>query len=102
MVLIGARLHFSDDPAGVAPPHHRRRPALLTIAVAIVLQSQLPDQMTSGSRWLLPALETVLLVVLLIANPFRVDRDSSVLRLVGIGITTPITLATCSSRWWPW
>lgn len=71
-----------------------RWPALLAIAVAVVLQTQLPDQMSFGPRLLLPGLETALVAVLLIANPFRVDRESSVLRLLGIGVTTLITLAT--------
>jgi hypothetical protein len=82
-------------PAWRRPTRGEHRwPALLAIAVAIALQTQLPDQMAFGNPLLLPGLEAALLVMLLIANPFRMDRESSVLRVLGIGITTLITLAT--------
>ncbi len=92
--------HTGTDPV----PAWRRRtkgehrwPALLAVAVAITLQTRLPDQMTFGNRWLLPGLEGVLLVGLLAVNPFRIDRRSSVLRMLGIGLTALVTLATAWS-----
>ncbi len=82
-------------PAWRRPTRGEHRwPALLAIAVAIALQTQLPDQMTFGNPLLLPGLETALVIMLLIANPFRLDRESAVLRMLGIGVTTLITLAT--------
>jgi uncharacterized membrane protein len=85
-------------PAWRRPTRGEHRwPALLAIVAAIVLQTQLPDQMTFGNKLLLPGLEAALVVMLVIANPFRMDRESSVLRMLGIGVTTLITLATAWS-----
>jgi hypothetical protein len=82
-------------PAWRRPTRGEHRwPALLAIAVAIGLQMLLPDQMTFGPSLLVPGLEAALVVGLLVANPFRVDRESSVLRMLGIGVTTLITIAT--------
>ena len=65
--------------------------------MVIVLQTRLPDQMTVGGRWLLPGLEAVLLVVLLIANPLRMNRESTVLRILGIAVAALVGLATAWS-----
>jgi uncharacterized membrane protein len=88
----------------VTGPAWRRRtrgehrwPALLAVAVAIGLQLGLPDQMTPAPRWLLPALEALLLVVLLVANPLRMDRESQRLRVLGIGLASLVGLATAVS-----
>jgi uncharacterized membrane protein len=92
----------TSDPT--AEPAWRRRtrgehrwPALLAVAVVIVLQARLPEQMTVGSRWLLPGLEALLLVVLLVANPLRMDRESTVLRILGIALAAMVGLATAWS-----
>jgi uncharacterized membrane protein len=74
-----------------------RWPALLAVTVVILLQIRLPEQLTAGSRWLLPAVETLLLVVLLVANPMRMNRDSSVLRVLGIALAATVGLATAWS-----
>lgn len=71
-----------------------RWPAVLAVVAAIVLQVLLPDQMTLGSRWLLPGLEALILLILLVTNPFRIDRESTVLRVLGIGLAIALTLAT--------
>jgi len=71
-----------------------RWPAVLAVVAAIVLQVLLPDQMTLGSRWLLPGLEALILLILLTTNPFRIDRESTVLRVLGIGLAIALTLAT--------
>ena len=72
----------------------RRWPAVLAVVAAIVLQVLLPDQMTPGNRWLLPAVEGALLLLLLIANPFRVNRESRVVRMLGIGLALLVSVAT--------
>ncbi len=74
-----------------------RWPALLAVAVAIVLQVGLPDQMTPAPRWLLPGLEALLLVVLLVTNPLRMGRGSRRLRALSIGLAALVGLATAVS-----
>jgi uncharacterized membrane protein len=63
--------------------------------VAIGLQVVLPTTLIQGlgPRWLIPAFEGVLLVALLVANPHRVDRGESNLRLLSLAMIAVITAA---------
>jgi hypothetical protein len=67
---------------------------VLAVVAAIVLQVLLPDQMSLGSRWILPGLEAL---ILLATNPFRIDRESAVLHVLGIGLVVALTAATAVS-----
>ena len=78
-------------------PGEHRLPAVLAVVAAIVLQVLLPDQMTLGSRWILPGIEALILLILLATNPFRIDRESTVLRVLGIGLAIALTVATAIS-----
>jgi hypothetical protein len=57
-----------------------RCPSALAVAVAILLQLLLPAPMVPQGRYLLPMLELALLVALVVANPFRMNRESTALR----------------------
>jgi uncharacterized membrane protein len=70
---------------------------MLAVAVAIMLQTRLPAEMVVGSRWLLPGLGALLLVVLVIANPLRMNRESRVLRVLGIALASTVGIATAWS-----
>jgi uncharacterized membrane protein len=72
-------------------------PALLCIAAAIGLQLALPSRLTIGPRWLLPALEAVLLVALPLAAPMRIQGVHSVRRRMALGLTALVTAANISS-----
>jgi uncharacterized membrane protein len=63
-----------------------RWPSALAVAVAIVLQLLLPSRTVPQIRYGLVALEAVLLVGLFAADPYRMDRETTVLR------TTSLTL----------
>jgi hypothetical protein len=71
-------------PPGRGEPHW---PAQLTIAAAIALQLLLPHRLVAGPPWLLPALESLVLVSLVIASPQRVVAPHAVRRRLGIGVT---------------
>jgi uncharacterized membrane protein len=66
---------------------------LLTLAVQLLV----PDRLAFQPFWLLPTLELLLLVAMVVANPVRIDRESSVLRVCGLTLTTLISLATAWS-----
>lgn len=70
-----------------------RWPVATAMVVAIALQVALPDKLTIGPRWLLPVLEGVLLVGLTVANPRRIDRRSTALRVVSLALIAVISVA---------
>lgn len=73
-----------------------RWPAGIAILVAIVLQFVLSLEYTIRPRWAIPALEIALLVVLLIANPKRIDTFS---RSVRMGSLTLLGVLMLTNGW---
>jgi len=65
--------------------------------VAIALQLVLPRRLSLQPRELLPALETALLVVLLVFNPARLTCERTALRIASSVLTALITLANAGS-----
>ena len=85
---------------GAVAPAWRRRtqaetrwPVTLTVAVAVVLQLRLPDQLALHPLYLLPALEFALFIGLIIANPVRFERLSNPIRVMSIVLILLITAA---------
>jgi hypothetical protein len=74
-------------------PGEHRWPAALAVAATIGLQLFVPAQVAPEGRYVLPALELALLVGLVAVNPFRVDRESTVLRAGGLALTALVALA---------
>ena len=73
-----------------------RWPVSLAVLFMIALQVRLPGDLSPAGQWLLPAIELVLLVVLVGANPRRIDRRSPALR--GLGLTL-IGVASLANGW---
>jgi uncharacterized membrane protein len=69
----------------------------LAIAVMIVLQWMLPDKLTLGPGWLLPAIELTIAVVLFAADPGRIRRDTGPLRMLGLSLIAVASLGTAWS-----
>jgi hypothetical protein len=63
-----------------------RWPVGLAIAVAAGLQIALPTTMMFQPNWLLPSIELALFAVLMVANPTRINRESTVLRTIGLAL----------------
>jgi uncharacterized membrane protein len=84
-----------DASAAVLHPvrGEHRWPSALAVAVAILLQLLLPAPMVPQGRYLLPMLELALLVALVVANPFRMNRESAALRVAGLGLTALVGLS---------
>lgn len=95
--LVGSR---RDDLVawGVASREEHRWPATLAVVAAIALQVVLPDNLIRGlgPRWLIPALEGLLILALTIASPIRIV-ESARLRTVSIALIALITLANVVS-----
>ncbi len=80
---------------GVTSKSEHRWPASAAVMVAIVLQVVLPQRVIQGlgPRWLIPTLEGVLLIALIVANPGRINRESSFLRGMSLVLIAMISLA---------
>jgi hypothetical protein len=72
-------------PAWKRPTRGEARwPVALAILVAVGLQWATPTDLAFDPRWLLPAVELALLAALVVTNPFRLDRESSILRMLSL------------------
>ncbi len=69
----------------------------IAVLVAIGLQLAIPEDLAFQPRWLLPVLEGLLFVALVIGNPTRINRESRLLRVVGLSLVTVISLAVAWS-----
>jgi hypothetical protein len=71
-----------------------RWPVTLTTTVAIALQVAVPDRLVLvHPAWILPAAQGALLVVLMGANPHRIDRQSRAIRSVALMLAALLSLA---------
>jgi hypothetical protein len=96
--LLGYRIDPAHLPAWLRQTEGERRlPVAVAILATIALQVfGVPKAMAFRPWWLLPALELALFAVLSVANPVRINRESSVLR--GFGLTL-VALASWATAW---
>jgi hypothetical protein len=72
--------------------------AAVAVAAAVALQFPLPGRLVLVHPvWLLPALEGLLLLILIVANPRHINRQSRALRLLGLVLATLLSLANAYS-----
>lgn len=74
-----------------------RWPVSLGVLAAIAMQIALPDHLAPHPRWVLPALEFILLVGLVAANPRRIERRSGPLRAASAVLIALISMANAWS-----
>jgi uncharacterized membrane protein len=74
-----------------------RWPALLTVLATIGLQFALPERLTIGPSWVLPGLESVLLVGLILITPHRLVEEHTGRRRVALGLTAFVSFANAFS-----
>lgn len=71
---------------GLPSAGETRWPAACAVVAAMLLQLRLPDKLTVGPWWLLPALEMLMLITLLIVSPTKFDETSREVRFVSLGL----------------
>lgn len=95
--------HDRDEAAEQVPAWARRTAgesrwaATVAILGIIALQLVIPEHFRLQPIWLLPALETVLLIVLVVSSPVRLDREEIWLRWCSLGLAALLGIATAWS-----
>ena len=93
---MGAVTH--EEAAWGAPARSESRwPASLAVMLALVLYMTLPEHLTLGPRWVVPALELALLFPLMIVAPRRVQHEASARRAAAIVLIAIINAANVAS-----
>ena len=69
-------------------------PVALAILVLIVLQVNLTNTLVFRPWYLMPSLEVALLIVLILASPTRITRESTILRITGLSLVGVASVAT--------
>ena len=64
----------------------KRWPMALTVVVAMTLPFLLPARFSLAPQWVIPVVLAMLLIALVIADPGRIDRRSTVVRVLSIGL----------------
>jgi len=89
-------------PAWLRPTDGENRlPAAAAIVVAVLLQLTVPNKYGLHPRWLLPALELVLLAVLTALNPVRLTRATPVGKYASLLVapSSPWTTRSAPRSW---
>jgi hypothetical protein len=86
-------------PAWLRPTNGEARwQVTLAVAVAIALQLPLPGRVVVVRPvWLMPVVEGLLLLVLVAANPHRINIQSQVIRLLGLALAALISFVNAWS-----
>jgi uncharacterized membrane protein len=92
-------------PAGVPVPAWKRPTegearwqATVAVAVVIALQFPLPGRLILVHPvWLLPAVEALLLVTLVVANPHRINNESKAIRILSLVLVAIFSLTNAWS-----
>jgi hypothetical protein len=74
-----------------------RLPVALAVALSIAAQLALPNQLTLGPRYLMPAIEFVLLATLSVANPVRLIHEHPLLRIGALTLVVSLIVANSGS-----
>lgn len=72
-------------------------PAILAVLSAILLQFTLPERLTVGPTWLIPSLETLLLIGLSLSTPMQLTKEHPRRRMIALGLTGFVSAANIAS-----
>jgi len=83
-----------QSEAAVRPRGEQRWPVLGMLAVACVLPLLLPERLTLGPRWLLPAIDGGLLIAVAVTDPGRIDARSRRVRSLRLTLILVLVAGT--------
>ncbi|MGW5777493.1 hypothetical protein [Streptomyces sp. NPDC003863] len=83
----------TERPSPHGPVGEHRWPMAAAVVAAMALTLLLPDDLRLAPRWVLPAVEGLLLLALIAGDPGRIDRRSTVLRTMSIALVGVLALS---------
>lgn len=72
-------------------------PASLAVVAALLLYMTLPEKLTLGPPWVIPALEAALLIPLTVKAPYRHREEAKVIRFASLALIALVNLANVGS-----
>jgi uncharacterized membrane protein len=103
VVGAGRRTNIREEVEGIIPawlrptPGEPRWPVAAAVLLAIGLQLLIPESLALRPRWMLPGLELTLLILLVGANPRRIERDQRWVRMASLSLVGIASLANIVS-----
>ena len=85
-----------SDASDTQVQGEKRWPMAVTLLVAVVLPFLLPQRFSFVPRWIVPAVEVVLLVALIVTDPGRIDRRSTVVRGLSIALVAILVIGAAA------
>ena len=85
------------DAGDVVRYREPRWPASLALIAALVLYLTLPERLTIGPGWIIPALEAALLIALMVTAPYRHPEEVRLVRFSSLLLIGLINLANVTS-----
>jgi hypothetical protein len=83
-----------EPPGDTAVVGEARWPMAGAVLAAIVLTLLLPASIRLGPRWLLPLIESALLVAVIVGDPGRINRRTHLLRSISIALVSVLVFGT--------
>ena len=87
----------AEVPRVTAPTPERRWPMSLAVLTAIALQVGTPKRGRVPGWWVFPMIELVLLIVLILRDPGRIDRRTRGMRRATLGLIVFMTIGITTS-----
>jgi uncharacterized membrane protein len=82
-----------DDAPGTPRADHRLGPTV-TVLISMAALLLAPARLVPGPRWLLPAVEGLLVIALLAIDPGRIDHRSRQVRALSLALVAALTAGT--------
>ncbi|WP_411074972.1 hypothetical protein [Streptomyces sp. cmx-4-7] len=95
--MTGRTCEPIDGPSRDEPFGEARRPMATAVVTVMALTVLLPDDLRPTPRWLLPSVEGLLLPALVVGDPGRIDRRSTVPRGTSIVLVGVLALSAVRS-----
>ncbi|MCU1400325.1 MAG: hypothetical protein JWN62_3434 [Acidimicrobiales bacterium] len=85
--------HNQDPEWGYVSPGETRWPAAGSMMVIILWRLLLPERLTLGPTWLIPAIESAILVTLLIVGPSTLNAEAKDVRYIALSLIAVLIAA---------